>query len=212
MFFEPWAFVCLVSLAGSCGAGLAARFEGVGLAPDRFVTATAIPAVLAVIFSGNGVPLGIALWTFAFVTLLSCLAVIDLTTRTVPDILSIPMILLGLLHAHLSGFDTWVFGGFAVAVISMGAIGQYIFRSQSWIGAGDILLIASAIAWLGPALLPDVLLLTGLLLCLRIAAGSFAMPHHASCVPTEAPRDPGLPLAPSLGAAQMLIWFGGPLI
>lgn len=211
MFFEPWAFVCLVSLAGSCGAGLAARFEGVQLTPDRFVTATAIPAVLAVIFSGNGVPLGIALWTFAFVTLLSCLAVIDFTTRTVPDIVSIPMIFLGLLHAQLSGFDTWVFGGFAVAVLAMGILGQYIFRSQSWIGGGDVLLIGGAIAWLGPALLPDLLLLTGSLLCLKIAMHSFAFQHSSTCMPTEAPCDPGMPLAPSLGVAQMLIWFGGPL-
>ncbi len=211
VFFEPWAFVCLVSLAGSCGAALASRFDGVTLTPGGFVVACAIPAVLAMLFSGAGVPLHVALWTFALVGALSALSVIDATTRTVPDAISVPMIALGLVHCHLSGLNLWIFGGFSFAIIVLGLAGQILIRAESWVGGGDVLLFAGAVAWLGPGLLPDVILLAAGLLCLRLAAESLAAPRAVICLPTHVQQDTGVPLAPSLGAAQLLIWFGGPL-
>lgn len=212
LFFDPWAFVCLVSVSGSAGAVLATRFRGVTLTPDRFLMATAFPALLAIFFAAKPIPADLAFWTFMIVVVLSALSVMDAATRTVPDLLTVPMIIFGVIHAKISGYSPVMFGGFALAVIALGLAGQYLLREQTWIGGGDILLVAGAVAWFGPALLPDLMLVTGVLLLVRVAIERLATPSPASCVPGAMPKDTGIPLAPSLGAAQLLIWFGGPLI
>lgn len=207
-----WTFVALASLSASLGAMIAAQFEAVRLHAGTFLVTTATPAALAAFLIDGPVPLSFALWTMLLVLVLSGLSAMDAVTRTVPDVLTLPLILLGLVHAQANGASALVFATSALFVICCGVAGARMFpRRTAWIGGGDVLLVAGAVAWFGPAMLPDILFLTGVILFARLCLGQVLSLEPATCVPVQPATGRGLPLAPSLGAAQLLVWMGGPL-
>ena len=209
--FSAWTFVCYISLAASGGAILATRFDGVSLSARNFLYATAVPGIFGVMFVTGPTILPIAFCTLGLVAALTCLSVIDGMTRTVPDLITVPMIPLGLVHSWAVGLDYTVFALAALSIVVLGLLGQFLFRTQSWIGGGDVLLIAGATAWFGPALLPDLAIVTAVLLAPQWALSITPMARTTACVPVDGAADTAVPLAPSLGTAQLLIWFGGPL-
>lgn len=207
-----WSFVAIASLSATIGAMLASQFDGIRVPPNTYLGATATPAILALLLVPGPVPLSFALWSMVLILGLSGLAVIDAVSRTVPDILTVPLIPLGLLHAQTSGAPGLVFALSALAVLGVAvAVHLALRRRESWFGAGDTLLLAGAVAWFGPAVLPDLLFLTGLLLTLRLGLGILVDLRPATCLPVARGGDRALPLAPALGAAQLLIWLGGPV-
>jgi prepilin peptidase CpaA len=91
----------------------------------------------------------------------------DLSTRTIPNWLSFSGIAAGLVFAAwLQGGGALLLALLALAVaLSLGLL----FWLAGWFGAGDVKLLAAVATLTGPALLPDVLVLTaacGLLLAL----------------------------------------------
>lgn len=208
-----WSFVAIASLSATIGAMLVSQFDGVRVPPNTYLGATATPAILALLLVPGPVPLTYALWSMVLILALSGLAVTDAVSRTVPDILTVPLILLGLVHAETNGAPGLVFALAALGVVAVAAATHLALgRKAAWIGAGDVLLVAGAVAWFGPAVLPDLLLLTGLLLTLRLGLGQIVDLRPARCLPVAPRTDRALPLAPSLGAAQLLIWMGGPVL
>lgn len=207
-----WSFVAIASLSATIGAMLASQFDGVRVPPNTYLGATATPALMALVLVPGPVPLGFALWSMVLILGLSGLAVIDAASRTVPDILTLPLIPLGLIHAQMNGAPSLVF---AVAILGLVgaalALHLALRRQADWLGAGDVLLLAGAVAWFGPANLPDLMFLTGLLLLTRLGLGHLIDLRPATCVPVARGTDRALPLAPALGAAQLLIWMGGPV-
>ncbi len=211
VLIQPWLCVCYVSLAASLGAIIASRFEGVALSPRAFLYVTLIPALLCQFTVDAAVRADVALFTVIFVAGLSCLAVIDAKSRTIPDLISVPMILVGLMHASFSGFDTVVFATSALSVIALGLTGQFLFKEVDWFGGGDVLLVAGALAWFGPVLVIDIVLLSALVLVPQlIVAKTWAM-RPSVCLPVQGPAT-GVPFAPAFGFAQMVIWFLGPVL
>lgn len=208
---SAWVFVSYVSLAASAGAIIATSFEGVSLSLRNFLYATSVPGLLAVLCVSNPTPLPIVLSSLGLVAALTILSVVDGTTRTVPDLISVPMIVLGVVHAWVIGLDHLVFGIAALSVIALGIVGHVLIRSQSWIGGGDVLLVAGAMAWFGPAMLPDLAIATSVILVPQLILSVSSTARPASCIPVHTPIDNSVPLAPSLGTAQLLLWFGGPL-
>ncbi len=207
-----WTFVAVASLSATIGAMVASQFDGVSVRPNTYLSATATPAVLVFLFVQGPVPLTFALWSMVLILGLSGLAVIDAVTRTVPDILSVPLIPLGLLHATASGAPGLVFGSAAIGIIVLGLAVHLLFRARTaWLGGGDVLLLAAAVAWFGPAVLPDLLFLTCLLLLIRLGLDQLVDLGPATCIPVARKTDRALPLAPALGAAQLLVWLGGPV-
>ncbi|WP_347313402.1 A24 family peptidase [Defluviimonas sp. SAOS-178_SWC] len=207
-----WCFVAIASLSATIGAMLASQFDGVRVPPNTCLGATATPAILALLLVPGPVPLGFALWSMVLILGLSGLAVIDAVSRTVPDILTVPLIPLGLLHAEMNGAPGLVFALAALGVIGIAIAAHMALRRQAtWLGAGDVLLLAGAVAWFGPAVLPDILFLTGLLLLIRLGLGELIDLRPATCVPVARRADRAMPLAPALGAAQLLVWLGGPV-
>lgn len=211
LFMPTWTFVVLASLSGSIGAMLATQFDAVRVHPNIYVLATGTPAILALILVQSPVSLTFALWSAVLILVLSALTVMDAVTRTVPDLLTLPLIPLGVLHAQMSGAPGMVFALAALSVIALAVAGRVLIRrSEGWIGEGDILLIAAAVAWFGPAMIPDILFLTGAILLARLCLGRVIDLGPAACIPVPRKINHALPLAPSLGAAQLLIWMGGP--
>jgi prepilin signal peptidase PulO-like enzyme (type II secretory pathway) len=212
ILIPAWTFVAVASLSASLGAMVAALFDAVRLSAGTFLATTATPAVLAIALVEGPVPLSFAAWTTVLVLVLSGLSAMDSVTRTVPDLLTVPLILLGLVHAAANDAAAALFAGSALVVIGFGAaVARILPGRTNWIGGGDVLLLAAAVAWFGPAMLPDILLLTGLILSIHLFLGRLVDLEPATCVPVRPRAVRGLPLAPALGSAQLLVWMCGPL-
>ncbi|MGJ8583844.1 MAG: prepilin peptidase [Marinosulfonomonas sp.] len=203
-----WALFLLAgTLAAICGVSVGRYFEPETKNAWIDICATAVPAALMVLLVDGPVPVSKLIWSMILISGLTALFSIDAKTRLVPDLLTIPMIVLGLCHAALQTQLFQVFAVTSIGVILVAYLVSLVMRNKtSWIGAGDVLLFSGAMAWFGPGLAPDLLVLTGAFILLWFLA--------AKLLPTTEPAsgDRFLPLAPALGAAQVAIWMGGPLL
>jgi leader peptidase (prepilin peptidase)/N-methyltransferase len=128
---------------------------------------------------------------------------IDLRTGLLPDVLDLPLLVLGLLVAE--AFEPDELADRAVAA----AIGYIALRAISWIyrrlrgrdglGQGDAKLFAAGGAWLGSAALPLVMLLAAV--AALLAAGSLALGG------TKLRAHTALPFGPFLAAAIWILWL-----
>lgn len=102
---------------------------------------------------------------------LSALAWIDFKTFRLPDKLTLPLIVLGLLQSHLLADIRASFIGAVLGYISFVII-EYAFkaiRGKDGLGRGDAKLLAAGGAWCGWSALPMIVLIasgTGILLTL----------------------------------------------
>ena len=136
---------------------------------------------------------------------LLALAWIDWRWMLLPDLLTLPLILAGLLV-------TWWVQPAAVPTHAAAAVLGYLalcgiawayrlFRGHDGVGLGDAKLLAAAGAWLGPAALPWVVAFSALL---GIAvAGVFALSGR------RVTTDTALPFGTFLAAAVWLMWLHG---
>ena len=128
------------------------------------------------------------------------LALIDAATFRLPDAITLPLLLAGLAVAAFQGLANAEAHAAAAALCYLGLRGLAItFRARRGIegmGAGDAKLLAAGGAWLGPAPIPFVLVLAGL-----IGLGWFAI--LALSGKTLA-RNTAIPFGPALAAA---IWI-----
>ena len=166
----------LSDILALCATGLA-MLAGVGL----LVTSIAMPPVA---------------WTLLLLLLLGALAWIDARTETVPDTLTLSLVLCGLVYTTASGGPVAAHIVAAALLLGLGVFHDYATGDKGWIGSGDFFLVAGISAWFGPLLVIDVLALTSILLLLH---GLVA-------------RRASVALAPSLASAATLIWLGGPLL
>lgn len=139
--------------------------------------------------------IGVAL-TVALTGALIVVAVIDLRTFRIPDLISLPLIAagLGIAFAVPGGYGPDHLIGAAGAYLAFAAIGAAHFRARGidGLGLGDAKLFAAAGAWLGWQALPIVLLIAAL--------GGLGQ--------ALARRDRGAPLAfgPWLAAGFWVVW------
>jgi leader peptidase (prepilin peptidase)/N-methyltransferase len=109
-------------------------------------------------------------------------AVVDARTRRLPDILTLPLIAMGLLAAWAVGLPLWLHVlGAALGYLLMAGLelGYRRVRGRDGLGRGDAKLLAAGGAWCGALGLAPVLLIasaSGLLfvLVLRIAGRAMA--------------------------------------
>ena len=154
------------------------------------------------------VPEHIAIPTVVLGWSLLCLAVIDIRTMRLPDSLTLPLVVLGLvvtailspplivphLVAALAGFASFWFIGLVYEKV----------RGRTGLGLGDAKLFAAAGAWVGPEGLLSVLLV-GAFLAL---AGAVLV-----AVIKKAPLSgaTAIPFGPFLAAGFWVAWLYGPL-
>lgn len=154
-----------------------------------------VAAAAGVAFLLAGMSLPSALWSLLFLLLVWALALIDLTTETVPDSLTYALVVSGLAHMLVVGLPLAPVLAGAGLLLALGHLHGYVTGDTGWIGSGDFFLAAGLTAWFGPLLLLDVLLL-----------GSIFLVLHGLVV-----RQSSIALAPSLALSATLIWFQGAL-
>lgn len=206
-----WGFTLLIALAVFAGLTLATKFDGLRPGVAATIVFSAVCGAVAWLLNAAPVTYGFALWTLTMVLGLAAVAAIDGATRTVPDALSVPMIALGLAHAATYPGLIWIHAGAAALVIAMGLFVGLLSRGRSgnWLGGGDVVLLAGTVAWLGPSLIPDVLILTVGGIAVQWATGLTMRLRGADTAATPLTEQP---LAPALALAQGVIWLGGPLL
>jgi leader peptidase (prepilin peptidase)/N-methyltransferase len=156
-------------------------------------------AVIAALVEPAGPAVALAT---GFGAVLFALAWIDLHTMRLPDALTLPLLLAGLLVC--AAFDasslTEHAAAAALAYLGLRGIGLLYrrLRGIEGIGAGDAKLLAAGGAWLGPAALPNMLILAGMsgLLWFAILAARGML----------APRQ-RIPFGPAIALAIWLLWL-----
>lgn len=140
-------------IAGLGGIALAIAFISLGKLRGSALFCAVLPAFAAMLL-----PVG-ALWPFlgwtmVLVMTLAALSSLDHRTGYVPDLLTIPLLITGLVHAalvreeELAIFLLIILAGLAFALQSL-AFERFLNR-LSPLGGGDALVILAAFAWLGP--------------------------------------------------------------
>jgi prepilin peptidase CpaA len=198
---EAHVLALAVAAAALGGLGLAGLWEGRAPAGCRIVAA-ATAILPALLFAPQGADAAFLAWTVLLVAGLVALAAVDLASRTVPDALALPLIALGLAHAWMRGLSVGAMAGAVAVVVGLALLCSAVpARLRAGIGGGDVLLVAAALAWLGPAVALDLLVL--------IAA--LGVPLAGVALAREGPA-PGLPAAPAVAAATLVLWLRGPLL
>jgi prepilin signal peptidase PulO-like enzyme (type II secretory pathway) len=137
-----------------------------GLATTCYACATAIIAVWAYMIYGPG--LSFVAWTI-FGWGLLVLASVDYRTKLLPDVLTLPLLWLGIViqlfpETRTIGIELSVIGAVA-GYLPLWLLAQAyrLIRGRDGLGMGDLKLLAAMGAWSGPFILPQVLLLAALL-------------------------------------------------
>lgn len=149
-----------------------------------------------------------AVVTFGFLILsvtLFAISVIDLRTQRIPDWLSLPLVLVGLVWNFSHGglpFSDYLVGAFCgfATLAAFGTI-YFHFRRQEGLGLGDAKLFAAAGAWLGWQLLPLALLTASLGGLIFAVSSRHFRRHH---------DDVRIAFGPWISAAIWLLWLAGP--
>jgi leader peptidase (prepilin peptidase) / N-methyltransferase len=138
---------------------------------------------------------------------LLALAWIDFRRWILPDALTLPLILAGLLAAVAFDPDSLAERalGAAVGYIALRLLGSVYarLRGREGLGQGDAKLLAAAGAWLGALALPQVILIAAVSALITAAALRLSgMPLRAHSA---------LPFGPFLALAIWALWLFGPL-
>jgi leader peptidase (prepilin peptidase)/N-methyltransferase len=138
---------------------------------------------------------------------LLALAWIDVRRLILPDVLTLPLIVAGLLAAAVLDPDSLAERalGAALGYLALRAVAwAYLrLRGREGLGQGDAKLLAAAGAWLGAVALPQVILvaaLSALLVAAALRLSGRTMHAHSA-----------LPFGPFLALAIWALWLFGPL-
>lgn len=187
----------------SLDAGWSRAFCWSALAFGAVYLATAIVAL-----GGGGIPAEGLISAAVLGIFLVALSVIDARSYRLPDVLTLPLIALGLLFtAFLHWDDLWL----RVAAAALGYTSLYLVasvyiqaRGRAGLGLGDAKLFAASGAWLGLDGLPSVLLIASLT-ALLFAGGAHLSGHKVEAGTRVA-------FGPFLAFGTWIVWLYGPLI
>ncbi|MCP4343230.1 MAG: prepilin peptidase [Desulfobulbaceae bacterium] len=153
-WYENIPIISYLFLRGKCGhckAPISLQYPLVELTTALLAAAIMYKFQLSIIAAGY----------FVFSAALLAIIVIDIHHQIIPDVISLPGIVLGVLFSIVNPIVTWqssligllAGGGVLYAV----AFGYYLLRKIDGLGGGDIKLLAMIGAWLGWQSLPFVI-------------------------------------------------------
>jgi len=166
-----------------------------------------LAAVVVALWSALVVPADLLLFTVALGWALLCLALIDARHMYLPDVLTLPLLLLGLILA--SSYDIFdpvshgigaLLGAVAFALVRWV---YFLLRGIEGLGLGDVKLFAAAGAWLGWQGLPSVLLIAG------VTGLIFALIKQRGRQTSSTKRS--IAFGPFLATGVWITWLYGPL-
>ncbi len=197
---RPWdnipilSYLVLRGKCRNCKAGISARYPFV-------------EALTGVAGVGTYLAFGLAphsLLMFVFLCALIVITFIDVDYQIIPDVISLPGIVIGFAAAFLPGSPQWLDS--AIGVLGGGGIlwliaeGYYRMTGREGMGGGDVKLLAMIGAFLGWRAIPVTLMiaslsgtLLGLILMLRAGGG----------------RQMAIPFGPFLAAGAVVALFAG---
>jgi leader peptidase (prepilin peptidase)/N-methyltransferase len=209
MMLSPQGLALLIASAAPCGAAaalLARRFDGVSRPPSIVLSI----AVMAALFGWALLvmpSLRLLLVTCALAWALQLLATVDRLALRLPDPITFPLIICGLLvSGALPGRDV---AGHAIgaaaglAVFALLGWGFQRWRGYEGLGLGDAKLAGAAGAWLGWQGLPSVVLIG----CL----GGILWALAASVFRRRAVTAELIPFGVPLCLGFWLVWLYGPI-
>lgn len=166
-------------------------------------------AVAAPVLTSGGMGAGTVAASLVLGTGLVLLSAIDISTYRLPNILTLPLILAGLLFAAVLNFEP------SVGVRAIAALGAYgglwlvawsyeKLRGRAGMGLGDAKLFAAAAAWLGPEGLPSTLLYA--------CGAALALTGARMLFGKRAKMQDVIAFGPFLAGAFWVVWLYGPLV
>jgi leader peptidase (prepilin peptidase)/N-methyltransferase len=210
------SWLLLRGRCGHCKAPISWRYPAVELVAAALSLAVLTPW-LPTLLEGTSPVWQVAVAVLAEQTLvfaLLAIALIDADTFLIPDVLSLPLVVLGLGLAAVVGPARGVSWQQAAAGALVAGLGLYAVQrayaaltGREGLGTGDVKLLAAIGAWLGLASVPAVLLL-GALQGLAFALGYAALtPQAASERGLSSIRHLAVPFGPflALGAVEWLL-------
>jgi len=171
--------------------------------PAGLVVLYAVPALLA--WRGNTLPTQVLALSLILAAALIVLSEIDRQKFRLPDVITIPLVLAGILAAAiLDGGVVWhIFSaGLGLTFIVLADQVYRAWRGFSGIGLGDAKLFAASGAWLGAEGLPTVLLWS----CVS-ALLVLALVHTLG---QKIGARSSIPFGPFLAFGTWLVWCLGP--
>jgi leader peptidase (prepilin peptidase)/N-methyltransferase len=178
------------------------ELAGAALAFLALFGATALPGLWQ-----DGVAPGIPAVSVLLAAVLAACSAIDVYAHRLPDVLTLPLVAVGLLVCSATGSaPLWwsaASAGLGFLLLAGIAWGYRRVRGRAGLGLGDAKLLAASGAWLGAGALPTVLLwATGsALACVLVASWRNSQLSGAS----------RLPFGPFLAFGTWLVWLYGPL-
>ena len=177
----------------------------------------AIDPMLAVVETGaTALALWAALVTSGVALIASCvlgwtlltLAAIDWRERVLPDVLTLPLLALGLVFIYAldpgSILDHVIGAATGFTIFAATALLYRRIRARDGLGLGDAKLLAASGAWLGWIGLPSTILLAALLtLGAALIQSMRGSPLKSSS---------SFAFGPALAAATWMVWLYGPLV
>jgi leader peptidase (prepilin peptidase)/N-methyltransferase len=172
--------------------------------PAGLIVVYAAPAFIA--WHGAMPSLRVVLLSMVLAAGLIALSEIDRKSFRLPDAITLPLLLSGLLAAAIIGDGiAWrgLSAGLGLAVIVLADRGYRAWRGVSGIGMGDAKLFAAAGAWLGAEALPTVLLWA--------CAVALAVLLLARLMGQRITARTAIPFGSFLAFGTWLVWCLGPL-
>jgi leader peptidase (prepilin peptidase)/N-methyltransferase len=173
-----------------------------------FLVVIELAAVLIAVWAATTVDDAALWWSCVLGWTLLTLAWIDLRTMLLPDVLTLPLLAVGLLETALATPDALadhlLAAAFGYLSLTALAWSWRRFRGRDGLGMGDAKLLAAIGTWIGLSALPFALLLAA---CAGLAAaGAAALMGRR--VTTATP----IPFGPFLALAAWLLWLYGDVI
>lgn len=187
------SFILLRGRCRSCRASISVRYP---------LVETTTGLLSMALFLKYGVSPQYVQW-LAFCAALVVIAFIDLDHKIIPDVLSIPGLILGFALSFLPGTPVTVFESILGILLGGGSLYLVAFlyswlRGQEGMGGGDIKLLAMIGAWMGWKALPFVILISSLTGTL-IGGGSLLLSRRR--------LSEQIPFGPFLSLGAMLYLF-----
>ncbi len=163
------SYIALGGRCAGCKSGISVRYPLVELVTAMLTLAAWQAIAYNPMVPSITIALGVFAFHFLFVAALVAITFIDLDTMLIPDVISIPMLGVGLLYGFAAGqyfnvlwMDSLIGAAAGAGIITVVILGYLLLTGQEGMGWGDAKLMAFVGAFLGWTAIPFVLLVGSL--------------------------------------------------